>query len=140
MVPSSVEQPHPLPILPNNINNVSRRTTREIKHIVMTNTNKARFDPCATSAWLVSFFAAFLSNISCSSGLVSIEVGLSPSNVEFMKNPSVNGCISDRLPVISYRKFKNIFDTCNDSTLYHPCCQLLISVGIYTKNLQYLSH
>ena len=103
-VPSSVEQLHPLPIFPNSTSNVSRRTTREIKHIVTSNTNKARIDPCAVFARLVSLSVAFLSTFSCSSGLVSIEVGLSSSSVGFMKYPSVNACISNGLPVECFRE------------------------------------
>ena len=82
-VPSPAVQPHSLPTFPNNISNVSNRTTREIKHIVMTNTTKARFDLCETFARPVSFSAAFLPCFSCSGDWVSNEAGLSSSNVGF---------------------------------------------------------
>ena len=89
-VPLSTEQPHPSPIFPNNINNVSRRTAREIRHIVMTSVNKARFDPCAAFPWTVSFSVAFLS---CFGGLISNEVALSSSKDGLMKDPAVDACI-----------------------------------------------
>ncbi len=120
-LPSSVEQPHPSPSFPNSINNVSRRTTREIKHIVMTSANKARFDPCAAIARPVSFSAVLLSCFSFSSGMVSTEVALSSSKVGFMKDPLVDAFILN----IAY--LLNVFE--NGASLQIISAPPLLTIG-----------